>query len=317
MLSAQLSDKRCMVCDEMATRTTTDAYSNPVCQDINCRTVASKQASMPTFHFRCFLASQRASIQAQRKEKRDELAAKAKIKAEQKALKAKKEAADEISWKEKTRTLVAQKTTANLSVLTIPRGPVKLVPADPKRHAILAQYLTDIIATMESELAADNENTTSAQAESSAPQNLAMGLCTACAGGCCTKGGEAAYLTTQTMHRVLAENPELSTEQLKSLYLAQLPTASMAGSCIYHTPSGCALSRNLRSDTCNAYACDALHALSNQTNNAEHSSVSVLVFQRRQDNWRQKSLDLNNDIIHAYLLSDESVAPVTLLDCEE
>lgn len=312
MLPAQRVENRCMVCDEAATHTITGAFSNPVCQDIHCRTVASKQASMPAFHFKCFLATQRASIQAQRQEKRDALATRAQIQAEQRALKAEKEATDEINWKEKIRPLVAQKTTVELPVLTIPRGPNKLAPADPTRHTILAEYLTDIIAELEQELT--TENKVSDQATSDACNSLAIGLCTACAGGCCTKGGEAAYLTTQTMRRVLTENPELAPEQLQPLYLAQLPAESMAGSCIYHTSMGCALSRDLRSDTCNAYACDALRALPDPSSHTEHSSTSILVFQRRQDNWRQKTLDLNNDIIQAYLLSDEGAKPV---DCSE
>src|SRR5690606_19576300 len=108
---------------------------------------------------------------------------------------------------------------------------------------------------------------------------LAIGLCTACAGGCCTKGGNAAYLTAHTMQRVRADLPDISLADLQQLYLMRLPRESMAGSCIYHTSEGCALPRELRSDTCNNYACEAFKALPTKSciEEADVETTKVLV----------------------------------------
>ncbi len=85
--------------------------------------------------------------------------------------------------------------------------------------------------------------------------------CAACGGRCCRMGGERAYLTADTLRRWFAEHPGAGVRAAAAAYAAHLPAASLDGSCVYHTPGGCALPRALRSDTCNRYECDGLTEL--------------------------------------------------------
>jgi hypothetical protein len=85
-------------------------------------------------------------------------------------------------------------------------------------------------------------------------------LCGGCRGHCCRKGGEHAYLVPRTLQRILADDPAVSGETLIDVYLSHVPARSYARSCIYHTMSGCALPRALRSETCREYFCAGMTA---------------------------------------------------------
>lgn len=288
----------CLVCAELAS---VNYQQMHLCQALECRLVAEKQLSMPAFHFKQYLRQESARIQARRRSHRQYLEREAKDLAQRKQQKAMAEAQEAEQWV--ARMQVANNDVAlrldQLPRLTIPRGPRAQVPADNERRELLAEHLRDIVNEANADL-----SLMAAVAEPELPEPapsspLGGELCKFCAGGCCTKGGNAAYLTPKTLRRVSAAAGLDSCNSLVATYLSYLPEQSMAGSCIYHTDCGCALPRELRSDICNDFVCDAFKAL--PTANSEPQQV--LVLQRKQDNWQRLNLEAENEIVDALILS--------------
>lgn len=305
MMPAQLSiTQHCMVCGEVATPIVTEKMLAPVCQDLDCRRVAAKKISMPAFHFKCYLATQSKRIRAERSAKKAARIAHEADMFRRRADKAATEAADETAWREKIQHHDVVQARPDILKLIIPKGPEQLMVSSNERREIHTEYLIKILQEVDESPSTEHEKI---QKEVETFNALAVGLCTACAGGCCTKGGDVAYLTADTMRRVRTSFPDLSSEELLQRYSELIPTQSMEGSCIYHTQRGCALPRDLRSDTCNEYACEALRALPNTIGDGAEEKP-VLVFQRRQDKWRQQTVDLDNTIIAAFVLTDSGAA---------
>ncbi len=91
-------------------------------------------------------------------------------------------------------------------------------------------------------------------------QAVCAAMCTLCGGGCCSFGGDHAHLSQHAMQRVVRRNRQRSVGEIVDMYLAYVPRESIANSCINQTRSGCALPRELRSDTCNAFFCEGVGA---------------------------------------------------------
>jgi hypothetical protein len=89
--------------------------------------------------------------------------------------------------------------------------------------------------------------------------------CGTCRGECCTAGGTHAFLRDDSITRVRAQladdGAEPSADSLLAIYREHLPARHYRDSCIYHTTTGCALPRSLRSNLCNRYVCGALTQL--------------------------------------------------------
>jgi hypothetical protein len=85
--------------------------------------------------------------------------------------------------------------------------------------------------------------------------------CTNCRGWCCRTGSTNAWITSDTIQRVLTAHPALDAAALRDRYLARLPTRAYADSCVYHSATGCALEASLRSDTCHTFLCDGANEL--------------------------------------------------------
>lgn len=90
---------------------------------------------------------------------------------------------------------------------------------------------------------------------------LIRGACTACRGSCCKAGGEHAFLYPDHFRRLLRERPGRTREEILAEYLSHLPAESVHGSCVYHTATGCALPRGLRTNLCNTFLCAGLAAM--------------------------------------------------------
>lgn len=102
---------------------------------------------------------------------------------------------------------------------------------------------------------------------------LIEGICATCRGGCCLGGANKAYLTTETLARYRSSQPGMSRDEVIDAYLARIPQSSYEDSCVYHSDSGCGLSEEMRSDTCNRYFCRSLL----------HSSVLAKESQEQSD----------------------------------
>jgi predicted nucleic acid-binding Zn ribbon protein len=91
---------------------------------------------------------------------------------------------------------------------------------------------------------------------------LAPALCTFCAGRCCRHGaGTHGFVTAELLQRWLRRHPQATPADAAAAYLQRLPRHHVQGSCPHHGRSGCTLPREMRSDICNGYACDALRRL--------------------------------------------------------
>jgi hypothetical protein len=138
--------------------------------------------------------------------------------------------------------------------LTVPAYGGRIEPLPTARRRAFAKHLRKIIAEAFAE-PAPRVRGTSANAVSSEATQAA---CATCRGQCCSHGGEHAYLDEDTIRRVARARPELGARSIAALYRARLAKESFAGSCVFHGAQGCRLPRELRSDLCNEFYCNAL-----------------------------------------------------------
>jgi len=88
--------------------------------------------------------------------------------------------------------------------------------------------------------------------------NVIERACTECKGSCCRNGDTEAYLIVGTIGRYWDAHPGMRTEEILEAYAARLGETTYEGSCVFHGPHGCGLSRDMRSDTCNDFYCHGL-----------------------------------------------------------
>ena len=100
--------------------------------------------------------------------------------------------------------------------------------------------------------------------------------CTACRGSCCRRGGEHAYLYPDHFRRYLRDHPGTDPKELLAAYESRLPAESYHDSCVYHTTTGCALPREMRSNLCNTFLCGGLTDLL-EAQDQEPAPVPVLM----------------------------------------
>lgn len=139
-----------------------------------------------------------------------------------------------------------------------------------------------------------------------AADEMAVGLCTVCAGGCCTGGGDTAYLTPETIARYMRDHPALRPRDVLAAYLERLAGKVQANSCINHTATGCGLPAGMRSDVCNRYGCSSFEQLRREAGSPQ-PPAAVLVVVRRQDNWHQERTELANDVVAMALVRPRSI----------
>ena len=108
----------------------------------------------------------------------------------------------------------------------------------------------------------------------SAPALRSERVCAMCRGHCCRKGGDHGFISPSTLQRVLLANPAVSGDALIDTYVSHVPARSYAGSCIYHSASGCALPRALRSEVCTSYLCTGLKTVSDSA--SQHPERAVV-----------------------------------------
>lgn len=84
------------------------------------------------------------------------------------------------------------------------------------------------------------------------------GTCALCQGHCCMTGGDHAWVDVDAVRRARSLHPGIRPAGVVDLYLDHLPTRACLGSCVFHTPSGCALPFGIRGSVCNGYHCPGL-----------------------------------------------------------
>ena len=137
-------------------------------------------------------------------------------------------------------------------------------------------------------------------------------LCGMCKGSCCAAGGNVAYLTVETIRQFKQQNPDLSAEEILQAYMSRVPVESVTSACINQTSTGCALPREMRSDTCNEYFCDTLKGWRER----EQERESVLAIQRDTPLWIRSGSGQRNDIHQVALIDRSGSSPLPVCDNE-
>jgi len=138
--------------------------------------------------------------------------------------------------------------------LMVPAYNGRVEPLPVARRRAFAAHLRRIIA----EAFAEPAPRVRATSSNAVPLTATQAACATCRGQCCSHGGEHAYLDEDTIRRVVRERPGLGARGIAALYRARLGKESFAGSCVFHDAQGCRLPRELRSDLCNEFYCNAL-----------------------------------------------------------
>lgn len=164
---------------------------------------------------------------------------------------------------------------AKYEVAVLPANTRPLEKMSEQRKNALADRLAEIAAEIR---LGPSEETTASYELGSRPTDMSFigQACATCRGDCCQNGGDRAYLTRQTLKRVMDASPGISLEEVIRAYLDHVPEESYAGSCIYHTEKGCTLPGEKRSDTCNDFFCTGTRSLASVIAAAETSSLEVV-----------------------------------------
>lgn len=143
-------------------------------------------------------------------------------------------------------------------VIRVPGQRTALSPPAPDRVRALKRHIVESLR----DLAAARRPERLVQKRGPEPDGFAAavvsGVCGHCRGACCMSGGTHAFLDERTFARLCRERPGLTARGIVTMYAAAIAPEGVAGSCLYHGPRGCTLSRGLRAELCNAYYCDGL-----------------------------------------------------------
>ncbi len=278
----------CSVCGRNLDAPTTGSPL-PVCRASECQTVLDQQIRMAPLQFQAYLALQRFRLRqraagttafesrAHRRQRREER--------ENQRILAELVAA--------RQPLAGQE---DVHLMGIPSGARALVSVPRGRIEAYRAHLEAILASAAEgpDEARDRQHHLSERmrrdvdrrlARDPAMRSIGEALCRQCRGGCCVGGGDHAYLNPFVIRRFLAQAPKGGAAGLLRRYLQSVPRSSVDGSCIHHGAGGCTLPRDLRSDNCNAFFCDALRGYHKRRGSG--ARAPVLAIQRDYDYWRR------------------------------
>jgi hypothetical protein len=303
----------CVVCaaplariDQFRSGRDAPADPYPTCFAIACRMVVSRRADMDDAGFRHYL--QRQAKQTRERQELNRLL---------NARRLREEPENTQAWKGMAARLPG--SAAEPIHLLLPSGPRRARKMSARRRARYQAHLEDIVAAASllapapdtAAFASEEKPTVAPPPSPDRPSTMPGRLCGICAGGCCTLGAEHAYLTPAGMRALMDKDVALTGKAIVAAYLDHLPGRSQAGSCINHTRGGCALPREMRSATCNRYACKSLATLLQAQR--ERSGVdTVIVIQRRLHHWRRLDTIEVNPLIGGAVLTEQGVRRVPL-----
>jgi len=204
----------------------------------------------------------------------------------------------------------------NVHLLTIPSGLSRLVATSKKRIKNYTEHLNSIISQA-IDLSESSEvifgqrhdaHITSLAVEKKLTENPKINtindkLCSMCKGGCCTAGRNKAYLTVDIIRRFMDINSGLSSKDILDLYVSNIRSITVDGACINQTKIGCALPREMRSNTCNGYYCDSLKSYQKELA-GKINTGRILAIQRSNTNWNRFDPDESHKIVNVVLLPE-------------
>lgn len=286
------SKHRCAVCDDVISGLQLGKPQEGAaacCHSLFCRQVMDSRSRMSDPQFAFHLALHRRLHQDRRRQRA------------QQAKRAEEQAAHESLENQQllasVRAQVADLDDGPIALVVIPSGATGTATLPADRIDGYARHLTKVIdeafdgtdladgpAEAHRKPAERLQYAEQRFADNAALRGLSDQLCGMCRGGCCGWGAEDAYVTSSTIRRYRLANPDMSADDVLAAYLAVLSHESIEHSCINHTTTGCALPREMRSDTCNGYYCEPLMAF--QTEHMSRTEgLSIVAIQRAKANW--------------------------------
>ena len=282
-----------------------------VCRSADCQLLIARLAGMPAAARASHLAAQRDNILKRRE--RDAQAARHAAEIEAAEARVDRQILDE----------VGRQTTPDgqIVALPIPSGLAAVAPMPEERRERYRRHLErtieDAVRTSGGRVSRDRDHVTRRRAIASArflderPTLRARcgQACELCKGGCCSTGGEHAFISTVTIRRLMDADPSLGGEEILRTYLSHVPDRSIAGACVNQTATGCALPPAWRSDACNAYFCDAIEAFQKNWDEAAPPDA-VLVIRRAHTNGNRFDAATPHPVVEVAWLDGDGVRPL-------
>jgi hypothetical protein len=151
---------------------------------------------------------------------------------------------------------LGEKQPEDYRALVVPHRPGSIENQPAARRKDHLKFLNEIVN--QANLADEEPRIEAVESAIGLPTPLAAAVCAVCAGACCHRAGDHAFLDEAGIVRFMAQNPKMEPANIVSKYAAHLPMLSYADSCVYHAVDGCTLPRSLRADICNTYRCSGL-----------------------------------------------------------
>ena len=295
-----LPSARCVVCDVALPRSFANGVQRldpyPSCHGVACRMIVSRREEMGEAGFRHYL-----QMQARHKQ---HLAAAAKSSMARQYAEIEENAA---GWSELRLTLPAALTCEPLHLL-LPSGPRRASRLKAGRRERYRAHLLWIITEAQC-LDPAISPPANVAVISTGRSTMPGHLCALCGGGCCTRGGDEAYLNAATLRRFMNAQPQLSTAEVAAAYLNRMSVKNQTDSCVNHTGQGCSLPPEMRSDICNRFSCQSLARLQAAQRDPDAAHV-VLIVRRKQDHWHRAEPGLDNAVTDHAVLRETGVQRV-------
>jgi len=122
-------------------------------------------------------------------------------------------------------------------------------------HAMLEELMVEAQETTRNEYRVRNLLSSYEPREKDQSSLAILNACSTCRGQCCRMGHRHAFITAEFLAWRLVHEPDADPEAIIDEYINRIPEQSMNDSCLYHTTTGCAMPRELRSGTCNDFLC--------------------------------------------------------------
>ncbi len=280
----------CIVCAEPVGFRAADTDSD-VCESPDCRVILSRREQVGPHAFRFLVERRRRQVH-----ERERLA-------ERNAREAVENDSIRLAVNRRERLPASQ-----YPLVVIPAQSHRLEEPSPDRRQQYREHLAGIIGKA---FAGGDDDAPTVQPTSipADPVPLAEQFCALCRGGCCSMGREHAYLNAATIRHLARQRPDLSPDQIAAEYLDRVSEQTVAGSCINHTPTGCGLPREMRSDTCNAFYCKSLRDWQARLAAGE-TPHGAFVIQRGEDNWSRERSDARRDVVGVSIVTECGTRPL-------
>lgn len=176
----------------------------------------------------------------------------------------------------------------SFSVVVLPTNNRPLIPLPQERRDEFQRWLLELVEYVFANPIEDPIHPLPENVEDTQLLPIYGSACGTCQGRCCVNGGTRAFLDAHTIQRFRNSHPGISPPEIVDAYCDQLPDQSVEDSCVYHTVDGCALPREVRSDTCNSARCAGL------------DEIRALAKQQQQDNFFLASMRNANVVRSAF-----------------